>query len=305
MKKTFLIIIFILSICFMTCGFFVSKNQPPYRIEGKKAVYIKNQTDFIDYTKNYNAYQKAYLSTNITIMCEFSSIGSKEKEFNGIFDGCGYSINLINTATNISLFNIIGKNGIVKNLEVSIKKSIIESSSFGFIANQNKGQITNVIVTTNDVVIKKDTMFGIITSLNQGIISNCYVETTIKNNISQSKKASIISGCCGFNDGEISSVITNVTFEKFEELSKDNLLNGTINNSYGIICGINNKINNVKNNYYLGNSELIFVDYLNVTNIETLTEDTLLNKYSFNNKLWNLTINNSKINLSLEDGVSI
>lgn len=305
MKKT-IIIISILSICCVIFGFLVSMNQPPYRIEGKKEIYIKNQSEFIEYTKNYDSYERAYLATNITIEKDFISMGQKEKLFNGIFDGCGYSISFKNRILNTSLFNIIGEEGIVKNLELIIEDAIVNLTSFGLIANQNKGTINNVIVKVKNITILKDTMLGCIVGLNQGTISFCYVEGTINNNITLSRRASIISGCCGFNDGLVSSVITNINYENFEEVKKEKLLEGTINNSYGTICGINNKQEEgIKNSYYFGNEENVFSDNQYITRIETLTEEILLNKYLFNNKLWNLTIDNSKINISLEDGVTI
>ncbi len=304
MKRT--IIIAILSICFAIFGFLVSVNQLPYRIEGEKEIYITNQSEFIEYTKNYDSYERAYLATNITIENDFTSIGQKDKLFNGTFDGCGYSISFKDKILNTSLFNIIGEKGIVKNLEIIIEDASVNLTSYGFIANQNKGTINNVIVKIKSLNILKDTMFGGIVGLNQGTISFCYVEGTINNNITLSRKASIISGCCGFNDGLVSSVITNINYQNFDEIIKEKLLEGKINNSYGIICGINNKQEaGIKNSYYLGNKEYVFSDKEYVTNIETLTEEILLNKYLFNNKLWKLTIDNSKINISLEDGVTI
>lgn len=306
MKKSTFIMILILSLVFGVFSFIISLKQIPYSAVLYNEMYITNEDEFIFYTENYNLYDVACLKKDIIITKSFKSIGPSNDKFNGIFNGCGYSITLEKEASGIPLFNIIDSEGQVKNLEVYLNKCLVNSTSYAIIANQNRGKIENIIVYVDETIIQKDTIFGCIASYNTGNISHCYIETRIYNKINQSRKASIIGGCCGYNDGKIQSVIVNI--DNFSSLIFDSILNNEVNFFYGIVCGENNRtLNGLSSCYYLNKIPYLFSDSKYVVLINSLSEEILLNKYLFDNRIWILTNDplNNKIKLSLKDGVTI
>lgn len=309
MKKSFIFIIIILSVAFGTYSYFVSSKQSIYSIDNNNEIYIGSKDDFIYYTENYSLCETAYLTTNITLDFTFKSIGQKDNLFNSTFDGCGYTITLEKDAIGIPLFNIIGTDGVVKNLELIINECNVNSTALGLISIQNKGTIKNINLLVNKIIIKNDTIFGCISSINSGSISFCYIDTNIENQIYQSRKSSIIGCCCGYNDGKIRSVIVNAEFNNFSSFVENNALYGITNSSYGMICGINNKSKNeINSSFYFQTMPYKFSDNNYTSSISSLTEETLLRKYLFDNRIWQLTndsSNRAKIKLNLMDGVTV
>lgn len=311
--KTKLIFILILIVLFAGYGVYTSLNHVKYSAEGEKICYIDDENDFYEYIENANVYEKAVLESDITLSNEHDSIGPKNQKFSRVFDGQGYTITLTEDAVSIPLFDTIDTLGVVKNLEINVNKCEVSTISYGILAIQNKGKISNCILTVGEFIIKCDSVAGVMVGVNDGEISYCYIKSKIINQITKSRKESIISGVCAFNFGEIKYAISDVLYEGFEGTNYDNILNGKLNNSIGAVYGINNaNKEKVVNNYYISLISQNVVDAKEITNMVDsklyLDEGVLLNSFHFNNRIWKMEVidkTNYLFNISLEDGVSI
>ncbi|MCL2080653.1 MAG: MAC/perforin domain-containing protein [Oscillospiraceae bacterium] len=123
---------------------------------------------------------------------------STGKEFNGTFDGNGFTISGYNnvkkanftsfpTTVNVGLFPVIGENGHVRNL-------IVKGSTIIYEATNNR--------ISSNVIYRAGTIAG----LNKGVIENCHVseESEVKIRVYRSSEARIYSGgIAGYNTGNI------------------------------------------------------------------------------------------------------
>ncbi|MBR3988416.1 MAG: hypothetical protein IKK10_03835 [Clostridia bacterium] len=117
-------------------------------------------------------------------------IGTKNVQFNGTFDGQGYTISNLNFDADIEgndsgkvqgLFGSIGNNGTVKNLTVdnaTVWSDNSELSGSAVISKHNNGTIENVTVKNSKVQLGDSEYLGGITGLNNGTVKNCRVENT-------------------------------------------------------------------------------------------------------------------------------
>lgn len=128
--------------------------------------------------------------------------GSYRQQFNGTFDGAGYSISGIDITNyeqgRAGLFGYIGLNGVVKN--VTVKDSNISGIGGGAIAGYNAGSIENC--QNNGVNIKDaDSDSGGIAGNNSGTIINCISNGEIM--VSKAQESVAVGGIVGMNGGNI------------------------------------------------------------------------------------------------------
>ena len=304
MKKPIVTLTILFSIIFGFLGFVVAKSHFSYSIESKNEFYISNATDFIHYTKYYTAYDACYLSNNIEVSVEFQSIGSKENTYQAVFDGKGYCIKLKGNAQNTSLFNIIGEQGIVRNLEVKTEKCVVNTPAFGLVAVQNHGKITNVLVEAQELTIQKEAIVGGVVGVNYGEISLLYSNVNVKNN----EGVSVVGAICGYNDGKINYTFSIITYTNVPEVIKENLLSGKVNNTYGFVYGINNKPEDVAECYYINEGAYVCSDRNNTKNLfnylSTVDEEKVFNLIRFSSKVWSLKVSETNVlNFEIKDGV--
>lgn len=177
-----------------------------------------------------------------------SNLLNRNKSFEGIFDGNGYTINCnINNFEKISgkytlgaIFGCIGKNGIVKNLNISGKITSKDNqvalagicdNNFGLIencnvranidgevgacgiCNKNYGMINNC--SSKGRITSKDYTCAGISSYNYSSIQNCTVSATIINCVDKGLQGNNkfknpeSAGICSFNYGNISNCKVN------------------------------------------------------------------------------------------------
>lgn len=306
MKKAITTVTILFSIIFGVLGFIVSMTHFSYSIESKSEFHIKNEADFYHYTTHYTAYDVCYLSGNIEVSQLFDSIGNKKDIFQSTFDGKGYSIEFKDNAQSKSLFDIIGEQGVVKNLEIKIDKCTINQPSYGALAIQNYGKISNVMVEIEELSIYEETIAGGIVGLNYGEMSFLYGNIKVINN----KGVSTVGTLCGYNDGKISNAFSIISYSNVPEVIKENLLNGAVNNSYGFACGVNNKADGIVECYYMNKDSYLCSDRYITKNLSNYLSDfefdVVLSILRFPVKIWKLTIddtNEINFEFSIKDGV--
>lgn len=141
---------------------------------------------------------------------EFESIGqtlsstqdwSLDKSFRGTFDGNGngiYGFTILPNGAYCGLFTSIGKEGIVKNLNMSVSMNPSESTDctlVGGIAGYNEGTISNCIVKVTAVTPASVTAFGSVAAVNAGQIQSCQGEGEITANNQNTE----VGGIAGIN----------------------------------------------------------------------------------------------------------
>lgn len=140
---------------------------------------------------------------------EFESIGqtlsstqdwSLEKSFRGTFDGNGngiYGFTILPNGAYCGLFTSIGKEGVVKNLNMSASMNPSESTDctlVGGIAGYNEGTISNCIVKVTSKTPTFVTAAGSIVAVNAGQIQDCQGEGEITTNNNQNTEVGGIAG---------------------------------------------------------------------------------------------------------------
>ena len=112
------------------------------------------------------------------------SIGTDSVNFNGTFNGNGYTIFGMGASSELMpsertpLFNVLGENAVVENLNFrGADVSVINASlaSTGVICRQNNGTIRNCEINDSYVSFNDDGFLGGVTGINNGIIENCSV----------------------------------------------------------------------------------------------------------------------------------
>lgn len=141
---------------------------------------------------------------------EFESIGqtlssvqdwSLDKSFRGTFDGNGngiYGFSILPNGAYCGLFTSIGKEGVVKNLNMSANMIPAESAGctlVGGIAGYNEGTISNCIVRVSAVTSASVTAVGSVAAVNAGQIQACQGEGEITAN----NPTTEIGGIAGIN----------------------------------------------------------------------------------------------------------
>ena len=141
---------------------------------------------------------------------EFESIGqtlssvqdwSLDKSFRGTFDGNGngiYGFTILPNGAYCGLFTSIGKEGVVKNLNMSASMNPSESTDctlVGGIAGYNEGTISNCIVKVTAVTPASVTAVGSVAAVNAGQIQSCQGEGEITANNQNAE----VGGIAGIN----------------------------------------------------------------------------------------------------------
>lgn len=141
---------------------------------------------------------------------EFESIGqtlssvqdwSLDKSFRGTFDGNGngiYGFTILPNGAYCGLFTSIGKEGVVKNLNMSASMNPSESTDctlVGGIAGYNEGTISNCIVKITAVTPASVTAVGSVAAVNAGQIRSCQGEGEITANNQNTE----VGGIAGIN----------------------------------------------------------------------------------------------------------
>ena len=167
----------------------------------------------------------------------FEPIGNWEEPFNGIFDGCGYTISGIDVTKTESqvdqscLFGYIEAAGIVRN--VTIKDSQVQASSSraGGIAGYNQGTIDNC--HNRNANIQGDiNSSGGIAGENSGVIVNC----SSTGSLESVDNGDGVGGIAGVNYGEIYNCC-NLGSCKGSHRYGDNMIGGIVgtNDSEAVI----------------------------------------------------------------------
>lgn len=175
-----------------TAEFTVTVNDPGYRITGN--------TYEVHTTEGLLAWNKAVqdnAALNCTLAADIDLAGetrtpigsgfSSNTGYQGTFDGQGYSITGLTITTNTTggenaaLFDYIGSNGTVKNLQlVNVSYNVQQNGVAGGIANANYGTITACSVTGN--ITASNGAAGGIASFNNGSIIGCWYNGQLNGN---------------------------------------------------------------------------------------------------------------------------
>ncbi|MFI3228572.1 MAG: MBG domain-containing protein [Bacillota bacterium] len=173
-----LMCVILAQVIFNVSGFVSADTTYEATIEVEEVVYINNEDEFstafcgeesitIPSTTTYILMQDLYLD-NYPAM-QVSSLA-------GVFDGNGHTIVGLNIGTT-SMFGSI--EGAFKDTTL-IDATITVGEKGAFIAQSNKGEISNInIVATADIIKSAD--FGGLCYLNEGSISDCYIAIDLQN----------------------------------------------------------------------------------------------------------------------------
>ncbi len=164
-----------------------TKENPFLISSGEELAYFAK---VINEETNTNYLSASYILTNDINMdnLPFTSIGGKDRYFNGVFDGNGYSIsnlNIVSSDNNYALFYGLDKaefkNVNLKNVKESIEN--MEGLNTGVLAIDVKNQsvIKNVSVngasiTLTDTVIDQLNVGGLVNNIADSSIENTYID---------------------------------------------------------------------------------------------------------------------------------
>lgn len=188
-----------------TAEFTVTVNDPGYRITGD--TYEVNTTEGL---LAWNEAVQSDLSLNCTLTedinmagKEWTPVGSSfTSNYQGTFDGQGHRITGLTIITNsaggqnATLFDYIGSNGTVKNLQVEVSYNVQQNGAAGGIANANYGTITACSVT-GDITANSGDIGGI-ASFNNGTITACWFNGNLTTDYFD-------GGIAGYNYGTITA----------------------------------------------------------------------------------------------------
>ena len=168
-------------------------------IDETKIVHIKTQAQ-LEAIGSGDPNKYYILGNDLTLDNWYMSFG----EFNGVFDGNGYTITYNNSYT--SLFQTLGVNGVVQN--VHFKGSLRSAADAGAVAREVKGSVVNCYSE-----VSGETTSGFAKRLNGGMISNCY-------SISTAKAGVIIGTANDTYTGTLKNVYWQEDLEQTADLSK-------------------------------------------------------------------------------------
>ena len=159
--------------------------------------FIQDDGSYTVYTANGLKEWAEAVQTDPTINCtltadinltgkEWTPVGNSGQTYNGTFDGQGHRITGLTITTNstggqnATLFDYIGSDGTVKNLQVEVNYNVQQNGVAGGIANSNYGTITACSVTGN--ITANAGGIGGIASFNNGSIIGCWYNGQLKGN---------------------------------------------------------------------------------------------------------------------------
>lgn len=213
--RSSIIIGLILSVLMVVASMFAIKNDGnSYGIDTKSEIKVSSYDEIIK--KGSSICNDVILLTNdIKISDVNNSIGKEELPFNGTFDGQGHKIEITyNNFKNIkSIFEIIGENGIIKNVHFYFKKNItLDSGDFSGIADINNGIIENCIIDFSSISLKYSGSFSPTVNTNNGEIRNCLFKGIVYLGGlgSEQEKGINYSYCAVNNNKKIENVITEI-----------------------------------------------------------------------------------------------
>ena len=188
-----------------TATFTVEVNDPGYRITG--------DTYEVHTTEGLLAWNKAVqknAALNCTLAADINLTDEKwtpvggDPYYTGTFDGQGHSITGLTIITNsaggqnATLFDYIGSNGTVKNLQVEVSYNVQQNGAAGGIANANYGTITACSVTGN-ITAKSGAIGGIaVNNFDTGTITACWFNGNLTTDY-------FYGGIAGYNSGAITA----------------------------------------------------------------------------------------------------
>lgn len=132
---------------------------------------------------------------------------SSNTGYQGTFDGQGHSITGLSITTNsaggqnATLFDYIGSDGTVKNLQVEVNYNVQQNGAAGGIAYTNYGTITACSVK-GDITANSDAVGGI-ASINNGSIIGCWYNGQLEGH--NSTGGTPMGGIAFFNDGSVAA----------------------------------------------------------------------------------------------------
>ncbi len=151
----------------------------------------------------------------------FTPLFTDDEPFTGTYNGKNYTISnlYIRRIGNSGLFASIAEDGVVKNVKMvscHIPEDLADEStflqySFGFIAGENAGTISNCKVSNSDMLQTNAGMRkGGICGTNTGLVESCTTTSlTMYNNYEYSNNQACIAGIVGYNSGgTITSCVT-------------------------------------------------------------------------------------------------
>lgn len=126
---------------------------------------------------------------------------ARTEPFEGILDGAGHLIIPNNPDSKLGIFEVIGKNGIVKNLKVIVNSGNYNGNALGGIADVNDGLIENckAMLSTDGSQINGKNIGGIVGE-NHGKIMRCSAVSR-EGDFDFRLKESGAGGICGYNNG--------------------------------------------------------------------------------------------------------
>ena len=159
--------------------------------------FIQDDGSYTVYNANgllaWNEAVQSDLSLNCTLTAdinltgkEWTPVGNSDQTYNGTFDGQGHRITGLTITTNstggqnATLFDYIGSDGTVKNLQVEVNYNVRQNGAAGGIANANYGTITACSV--NGDITASNGAAGGIASFNNGSIIGCWYNGQLKGN---------------------------------------------------------------------------------------------------------------------------
>ena len=160
---------------------------------------------FAELVNGENPYANAVLTADIDKGTETYRIGRDGQDFQGVFDGAGYTItyNMTFNENGAGLFRNVGVHAVIQNLKV--QGTLTSSGSFvGGIAGWNSGRIRGCYVDVNIISQKEgDATDG-------GIAGICYRGTVIENCLVKvdidGEQTTNCGGVCGWADNKINIV---------------------------------------------------------------------------------------------------
>ena len=159
--------------------------------------FIQDDGSYTVYTANgllaWNEAAQIDLSINCTLTADinmkdktWTPVGNSDQTYNGTFDGQGHRITGLTITTNstggqnATLFDYIGSDGTVKNLQVEVNYNVRQNGAAGGIANANYGTIT--VCSVNGDITASNGAAGGIASFNNGSIIGCWYNGQLKGN---------------------------------------------------------------------------------------------------------------------------
>ena len=164
-------------------GYFI-QDDGSYTVYNANGLLAWNEAAQSDYTLNCT------LTADIDLTGkEWTPVGNSGQTYNGTFDGQGHRITGLTITTNstggqnATLFDYIGSDGTVKNLQVEVNYNVRQNGAAGGIANANYGTITACSVK-GDITASSGDIGGIAT-FNNGSIIGCWFDGILTTNYAE------------------------------------------------------------------------------------------------------------------------